>query len=261
MAGQAQGEVRRFDVDRLHVRVFADKASLGAAAAAQVAQAIREAVAAKGSADVVVATGASQFEFLDALVTQDVPWPKVRAFHLDEYIGLDDGHPASFRRYLRERLFSKVSPAEVHYVRGDTPDPHAEAKRYGNLLAGREIDVSCIGIGENGHIAFNDPPVADFDDPVLMKVVELDEACRRQQLGEGWFPTLADVPTHALTQTVPAMMRARQISCVVPDARKAKAVRDTLRGPISTACPASVLRRHPDCTLWLDEPAAGMMAE
>ena len=198
----------------------------------------------------IVATGASQFDFLAALVAvEGMPWDRVTFFHLDEYCGLDDQHPASFRRYLRERLFSQLSPqpAVVHLV-----DPD-DIKRYSALLAEGPIDLACIGVGENGHIAFNDPPVADFDDPELVKVVELDEACRMQQVGEGWFPGLAETPSHAVTLTVPAIMRARVISCVVPDKRKAEAVRGMLCGAISTECPASVLRRHRRAVLWLDE--------
>lgn len=178
-------------------------------------------------------------------------------FHLDEYCGLPETHGASFRKYLRERLFSKLSPQckAVHYL-----DPD-KVKEYASLLAYDAIDIACIGIGENGHIAFNDPPPggADFHDPLLVKKVALDDACRQQQHNEGWFPTLADVPTHAITLTVPAVMRCAAISCVVPDGRKAMAVRGTLNDPISTACPATILRTHPACTLWLDPPAASLI--
>ena len=234
----------------LQVKVLADKQALGAAAADYVAKKINSAVATQGHARIIVATGASQFEFIDALIKLRVPWDKVTCFHLDEYCDLPETHGASFRKYLRERLFSKLSPqpAAVHYL-----DP-ARIREYDARLAADGIDLACIGIGENGHIAFNDPPPggADFDDPVLVKRVALDDACRKQQLGEGWFATLADVPTHAITLTVPAIMRAASISCVVPDERKAAAVRSTLHAPVSTACPATILRRHRDCTLWLD---------
>ena len=191
----------------------------------------------------------------------DIDWKRITAFHLDEYLGMPDDHPASFRRYLREQLFEDVKPGTVHYLRGDTEDALAECERYSRLLdeAG-EPDVACIGIGENGHIAFNDPHIAEFDDPVRVKVADLDEPCRRQQLGEGWFPTLADVPTHALTQTIPAILSARAIRCMVPDERKAIAVRRALEGPIETACPASVLRRHPDTILYLDTYSASLLA-
>ena len=249
--------VGEFEVDELTVKVFEGKQQLAVTAAASVANIIRNAIAAKGLSDIIVATGASQFEFLAELVKQDIDWPNVSVFHLDEYAGFDDEHPASFRSYLRERLFDVVRPGEVNLLRGEAPDLAAECHRYGNLLECREIDVACIGIGENGHIAFNDPPVADFDDPLLVKIVELDEACRRQQQGEGWFDMLEDVPTHALSLTVPAIMRAKAISCVVPDARKSSAVRAALCDPVCTECPASVLRRHPACVLYLDAPAAG----
>ena len=236
----------------IKVRILPDKAALGDAAAKFVAERINAVVAAKGRARVIVATGASQFEFLAALTKLPVRWDKVTCFHLDEYCGLPDTHGASFRKYLHDRLFSQLSPAAaaVHYL-----DP-SKATEYAALLAADSIDLACIGIGENGHIAFNDPPVADFADPLLVKKVELDDACRRQQLGEGWFPSLEAVPTHAMTLTVPAIMRCDVISCVVPDARKAPAVRATMQDEVSTACPATVLRTHPDCTLWLDTPAA-----
>ena len=247
----AEDELPAVDYPSAHrVVVAPSKSELGERAAEFVTACVRAEVAHKGTARVIVATGASQFEFLAALVAvEDMPWDRVTFFHLDEYCGLDDQHPASFRRYLRERLFSqlKPQPAAVHLV--DPDDIH----RYSALLAEGPVDLACIGVGENGHIAFNDPPVADFDDPELVKVVELDEACRMQQVGEGWFPSLAETPSHAVTLTVPAIMRARVISCVVPDARKAEAVRGMLCGDISTACPASVLRRHRRAVLWLDE--------
>ena len=235
------------------VIVAPSKEDLGGRAAAFVASCIRAEVDHKGSSRVIVATGASQFEFLAALVAIDnMPWDRVSFFHLDEYCGLDDQHPASFRRYLRERLFSQLrpQPKAVHLVNPD------DIQGYSALLAEGPIDLACIGVGENGHIAFNDPPVADFDDPELVKVVELDEACRMQQVGEGWFPTLTETPSHAVTLTVPAIMRARVISCVVPDERKADAIRGMLCGDISTKCPASVLRRHRRAVLWLDEGSA-----
>ena len=238
-------------------QVSPDKTALGAAAAAHVAKVIEESIEAKGTAHVIFATGASQFEFIAALLKHKVRWDRVTAFHLDEYVGLPETHGASFRKYLKERLFSKMSPppAHVYYL-----DPQC-ATEYAQALADTEIDLACIGIGENGHIAFNDPPPggADFADPLLVKQVVLDEACRKQQLGEGWFPTLADVPTHAITLTVPAIMRCKRISCVVPDARKARAVHATLNDPISVQCPATILRTHPECKLWLDEPSASLL--
>jgi glucosamine-6-phosphate deaminase len=256
------------------------------------AAAINKIVRKNGQCRAIFATGASQFEFIDALVKLSVPWDRVECFHLDEYFGITDQHPASFRNYLKNRLFSKMSPQPKAV---NLLDPNA-MPAYETALARAPIDICCIGIGENGHIAFNDPPVCDFNDPVLVKKVELDEACRKQQLGEGWFPSMEEVPTHAATLTVPAIMRCTEISCVVPDARKvraclalpasstaasrprassaaqqpasppptltslaraqAEAVRGTLNDPISHACPATILRNHGKCTLWIDTNSA-----
>lgn len=223
---------------------------------------IRRILAEKGQARVCFATGASQFAFIDALLAIDdgIAWDKVTAFHLDEYCGVGADHPASFRKYLNERLFSKRSFGKVNLIVADGADRAANEKvceEYGKLIAAAPIDLACIGVGENGHIAFNDPPVADFDDPKLVKVVELDAACKAQQIGEGWFATPADVPD-ACSWTCPAIMSALKLSVVVPDARKAEAVRGALSGPCSTACPGSVLRRHPDVRFWLDEASAAL---
>ena len=250
---------RRRASEAVKVRVLPDKQQVGLAAATFVANKILTIVEKKGAARVIVATGASQFEFLAALIkVPSMPWDKVTFFHLDEYVGLDETHGASFRKYLRERLFSKLSPppAAVNYL-----DPLTAEANYGALLADGPIDLACIGIGENGHIAFNDPPVADFKDPKPVKMVELDEACRQQQLGEGWFASIADVPTHAITLTVPSIMNAACISCVVPDERKAAAVKGAVQDAISTACPATILRTHPDCTMWIDTPAASLLPD
>jgi len=254
--------LRHGRVGSLEVRVYSDGKALGEAAADTVATLLRAAVDKKGRAVAVFATGASQFDFLAALrARDDIDWKRVAAFHLDEYLGIGPDHPASFRRYLREHLFDAVKPGEVHFLEGDADDPEAECERYARLLAeAGPADVACIGIGENGHIAFNDPHVADFDDPKTVKVVELDEACRRQQLGEGWFPTLEDVPKRALTQTIPAIMSALAISCVVPDKRKAEAVKNAVEGPIEPSCPASILRRHPNCVLYLDRDSASFLS-
>ena len=250
----------QFKKDNLQVHVFAEKKKMSTTAAAFVAQKIRDAVRKNKAANIIVATGASQFEFLDALVQErDIEWSKVTAFHLDEYKDMSIEHPASFRKYLNERFFDLVHPGQVYLLNGDADDIDAEISRYEQLLQEHDIDIACIGIGENGHLAFNDPPVADFNDPHLVKVVELDESCRRQQLGEGWFPTIDDVPSHALSLTIPAIMRAKTISCVVPDARKAQAVASALFDEISTACPASILRRHESAELWLDKSAASQL--
>ncbi|SHJ02027.1 glucosamine-6-phosphate deaminase [Tangfeifania diversioriginum] len=245
-----------FQKDNLTVKVFPGTDEMGKAAAISVAEKLNAAITEKGFTNLILATGASQFQFLEQLQQQAIAWKKITVFHLDEYKGMPVTHPASFRKYLKERILDRVQPKQVHYLNGDAPDAEAEVLRYENLLNEHPIDVACIGIGENGHIAFNDPPVADFNDPKLVKVVELDEACRKQQLGEGWFPTLDDVPTHALSLTIPAIMRCKHISCVVPDERKAEAVYNTLNAEISTACPATILRTHPDCVLNLDQGAA-----
>ncbi len=251
------GPLRTIRVDCLSVEVYASPDELGSAAAGYTARTLQEGIAHNGRAVLILATGSSQFAFLAALrrITT-VDWDRISVFHLDEYVGMPDRHPASFRRYLRERILDEVRPAQIYFLEGDAPDLEAEVRRYGELLAEHSVDLACIGIGENGHLAFNDPPVADFHDPKRVKVVELDSACRRQQLGEGWFASLEDVPTHALTLTIPSIMQSRCISCVVPDERKAVAVAAALEGPIDTACPASILRRHPNARLFLDRAAA-----
>jgi len=245
----------------LQTRVFPDKAALGEAAAAEAAAALRDTIARQGRACIVAATGASQFEFLEALVrAPDVDWRRTVFFHLDEYVGLPASHPASFRRYLKERIVDRVHPGAFHFIEGDRPDPEAEARRVGELIRGCEIDLAFVGIGENGHLAFNDPP-ANFATEEPYIVVRLDEACRRQQLGEGWFPSLEDVPARAISMSIRQIMKARRILCVVPDARKAPAVRDTLTREVSPWRPASALQRHPATTVYLDVHSAALLGE
>jgi len=247
------------DADRLHVEVHPDPAALARHAAADVASWLRETVRERGSANAMFATGNSQLAFVDILVVApDVPWPHVTVFHMDEYVGAGPDHPAGFQRWIRERISDRVAPAAAHYLDG-LADPEAECTRYEGLLRTHPIDVCVLGIGENGHLAFNDPPVADFADRRDVKVVELDTACRRQQVGEGHFPTIDAVPTHAMTVTVPALLRARAVIAVVPERRKAEPVRDALTGPVSTACPASALRTHPNATLYLDAESAALL--
>ena len=248
--------VQSLHKDKLTVNIYHNDSQMGNAAAGVVVNKLQSAIAEKGSANLILATGASQFSFLNALRDADLDWQKIIVFHLDEYKDMSDQHPASFRKYLRERILDHVQPFQVHYLEGDAKDIDAEIHRYESLLRSHPVDVACIGIGENGHIAFNDPPVADFNDPHLVKVVELDEPCRQQQLGEGWFGSLAEVPTHALSLTIPAIMNCRFISCVVPDERKADAVYNTLNGPVATACPASILRTHANAILYLDQASA-----
>lgn len=238
---------------------------MGGAAAACGAKLIRSALAARGSANIIVATGASQFTMFDALVaSEDLDWSKVTGFHLDEYIGLSADHPASFRRYLKERLVERVPLAAFHYVEGDVDgdgdgDPQEVCRRLGELIARHPIDVAFVGIGENGHLAFNDPP-ADFEteDPYL--VVDLDEACRRQQLGEGWFETLDDVPRQAISMSIQQILTSAAIVCTVPDQRKAEAVRAAAEGPITNLVPASILQSHACVMLFLDAPSALLLA-
>ena len=243
----------------MDIRVYDTKAAMGEAAAAQAAAALRDAIARQGIAHVIAATGASQFEFLERLVTASgLDWARTVFFHLDEYVGLSDTHPASFRKYLRERIVDRVHPGAFHFIEGDAADPAAECRRVGALIARQPIDVAFVGIGENGHLAFNDPP-ADFETTVSYLVVDLDEDCRRQQLGEGWFASLDDVPRRAISMSVQQILNAGEIVCVVPDARKARAVRECLEGEVSPRHPASILQRHPRTTVFLDAPAAALL--
>ena len=224
------------------------------------AEDLRNAISEHGSANLVVATGASQFEVLDALVGQSgIDWTKVHGFHLDEYVGLSDEHPASFCRYLRERFVDRVPLAEFHYLNG-VSDPADTISQVGQLLASRRIDVALVGIGENGHLAFNDPP-ADFEAPEPYLIVELDEPCRMQQVGEGWFGSLEEVPTHAISMSVSQILKSSKIYCSVPDERKSNAVRETIEGEIKPEVPASILKSHPSTTLIVDEAAASKLSE
>jgi glucosamine-6-phosphate deaminase len=243
----------------VEVRVFETKAGLAAAAADRAAAAIRETIVGRGRAHVIAATGASQFEFLDALTkASGIDWAKVVFFHLDEYVGLPEAHPASFRRYLKERIVTRVHPGAFHFIAGDAGDPRAECRRIGELLARHPVDVAFVGIGENGHLAFNDPP-ADFDTEEPYLVVRLDEACRRQQMGEGWFSRLEDVPVQAISMSIRQILKSREILCVVPDLRKAGAVAACLEGPVSPLHPASVLQSHPRTTVYLDRSSASLL--
>ena len=245
----------------MDVRLCRDAEALGAEAARLGADAVRAAIAARGAASVIVATGASQLPTLARLVAEPgINWRQVTVFHLDEYAGLPATHSASFRRYLQERLLAPLQDAPRFVpVMGDSPDLTAEARRLGGLIAGHDIDVCFAGIGENCHLAFNDPP-ADFGATEPYIVVMLDEACRRQQLGEGWFPTLDDVPRQAISMSVPQIMRSRLIVLSVPDERKAAAVRAAVEGPVTPMHPASILQRHPRAILFLDPPAASLLA-
>ncbi len=243
------------------IRMFQDKTTLGRAAADQAAGAIRRAIAERGSARIIAATAASQLEFLNALTqAPDIDWKRVEAFHLDEYIGLPISHPGSFRKMLIEQLVSKTGIQKYHLLDGDAPDPQAVAREVGEQIASAPIDIAFLGIGENGHIAFNDPP-ADFntDEPYI--VVNLDQACRQQQVGEAWFADISQVPTQALSMSAKQILKAREILAVVPDKRKAEAIKACFEGEISPMAPASILRRHPNATVYVDTNSASLLGE
>jgi glucosamine-6-phosphate deaminase len=244
-------------VERLNVRVFTDRKAMGAACGAAAAAKFRELVAKQQRVRAIFAAAPSQNESLATLVAASgIDWARVTAFHMDEYIGLPPDAPQKFSTSLRRAIFDKVKPGAVHLIDSGN-DPAAECKRYGDLLREAPIDIVCLGIGENGHIAFNDPPVADFDDPQVIKVVTLDDACRQQQVNDGCFPSFAAVPTHALSLTIPTLMSGKHLFCAVPGPTKRAAVQRTLSGDISTECPSTVLRRHTDCTLYVDRDSYG----
>jgi glucosamine-6-phosphate deaminase len=241
----------------MRLDISSDKQTLGLRAAAAGAELIRQAIQSKGHANIIVATGASQFEMLSALIkAPDIRWDRVTAFHLDEYIGLPITHPASFRLYLWQRFVSKLPlpPAAFHYVDGEN-DPQAECRRLGELIKHHPTDVAFIGIGENAHVAFNDPP-ADFDTEEPYLVVTLDEACRKQQMGEGWFRTVADVPERAISMSCRQIIKSRALIVTVPDERKAAAVHASVDGPVTPAAPASILQRHDNVAMFLDRESA-----
>jgi glucosamine-6-phosphate deaminase len=248
--------MKKVTYDSLEVIVHPDRAALGEAAASRVAESIRVACATRGDARVIFACAPSQDEFFAALVRKSVAWERVTLFHMDEFVGLRAEHSQSFRHYLRTRLLDHiVTPQAVHLIHGEM-DPKHECARYSGLLTEKPIDLACLGIGENGHIALNDPPTANFKDPHRVKMVALDECCRQQQVHDGGFPSIDAVPTHALTVTVPVLLGAREISCVIPGERKAAAIHDTVMGPMSKECPASILRRHSHAVLHLDPTSA-----
>lgn len=258
-AASENREPRRFAVDTLSVAVYPDRAALGSAAARTVAGWLRQALAERERVGAIFASAPSQEEFLAALVAEpDLEWSRVVAFHLDEYVGLPSDAPQSFARFLRERLFAKVAPGAVHYLDG-LADPERECRRYADLLASLPLAVACVGIGENGHLAFNDPHVADFADPLAVKPVAIDEVSRAQQVHDGCFAGSDRVPRQALTVTLPAILSAERVAVMVPGPTKARAIQATLQGPISTACPASILRRHRNAVLFVDEPAVSLL--
>jgi len=241
--------------------ILPNKTAAGEAAASQAASSLRSILASQPEALLVMATGASQFELLRCLVQEPgIDWPRVTCFHLDEYIGLPITHPASFRKYLKERFADLVPVKKFHYLIGDAPDPLQEIERVNKIILPIPIDLALIGIGENGHLAFNDPP-ADFETTAPYLVVNLDEACRKQQVGEGWFAGLEDVPRQAISMSIHQIMQSRVIICTVPEARKAVAVQRALEGPVTPTCPASILQTHPASHLYLDVHSASLLKQ
>jgi glucosamine-6-phosphate deaminase len=242
----------------MEIIISESKQILGSKAAQKGAGLIRKAILRKGRANIIVATGASQFEMLKELAKEDIDWSKVSAFHLDEYLGISETHPASFRKYLKERFVDIVSPSEFFYINGNA-DALAECARLGMLISKHPIDVAFVGIGENSHLAFNDPP-ADFETSEAYIAVSLNEACRRQQMGEGWFPTINDVPAKAISMSIKQIMKSKAIICSVPDSRKADAVKKTVEGIIGPEIPASIMRQHDEAWLYLDKDSASLLS-
>lgn len=254
-------EIRRIQADELTVRVFSDRAGMGRAAAEHAADMIRTVAAQKDEINIIFASAPSQNEFLATLrAMDDLPWGRINAFHMDEYIGLPADAPQGFANFLRQAIFDHLPFRAVHCLNGQNPDPQAECDRYAALLREYPADIIFMGIGENGHIAFCDPPVADFNDPLDVKIVELEGRCRQQQVNDGCFPTLEEVPTHALSLTIPLMMRVPHMMLVAPTALKAQAILGTVRGPITTQVPASIVRTHAGgATLYTDEPGVSLL--
>jgi glucosamine-6-phosphate deaminase len=244
----------------VNIGIYPDRLTMSRAAAAHAADALRASIRAKGNARIIAATGASQIDFLEALITSPgIDWSHIEMFHLDEYVGLPIGHPASFRRYLLDRFINKVGIGRYHLLDGEH-DPDRAVTGIGDAVSEQQVDVAFVGIGENAHLAFNDPP-ADFttDRPYL--IVALDEACRRQQVGEGWFASIDAVPAQAISMSVRQILKSAEIIAIVPDARKADAVKLCVEGPVSPMAPASILQTHPNTTLYLDHDSAALLTE
>ncbi len=254
-----QDGVQGFQCGSARIHIYPTTEALGAAAAARAASLIRSAIEKHQRARVIVATGNSQLPLVNALVQQKLDWKAVEIFHMDEYAGMSADHPASFRRWIRMRVEEKVHPRKTNYLAGDAADLDAEMMRYTALLRAAPIDLAFVGFGENGHIAFNDPHVANFNDPATVKLITLDEASRKQQAGEGHFKDLESVPRKALTVTCSGLFRSESWVCCVPELRKAQAVRNALEGPVSESCPASLVRRHPNADVYLDADSASLL--
>lgn len=249
-----------FHVDHLSVQIYQSEADMAEDVAAIVSKYLQSVLEQQETAAVLLATGNSQLKFLDALIALGgVDWSKIILFHLDEYLGITADHPASFRRYLRERVEKRVMPQQFHYIEGDTLQPLAECDRYTKLLQAQAIDLCCLGVGENGHLAFNDPSVANFQDPYSVKLVKLDSVNRQQQVNTGQFPNIDKVPQYAFTMTLPLICSARKILCLAPGKRKAQIVKQMLQESIDQACPASILRQQLQATLFLDSDSASLL--
>ena len=249
--------LKKFNNGRLQAAVYETRAAMGEAAGELAAKTIAALLAEKEKVNVLFASAPSQNEILAYLASRkDIDWTRVNAFLLDEYIGLDAAHPAGFGNFLKRAIFDHLPFCSVHLLNGNAPCPEGEAERYTELLKSHPIDLALLGVGENGHLAFNDPPIADFNDPLLVKVVKLEETCRQQQVNDGCFPALEQVPTHALTLTIPALFAPERIICVVPGSTKAAAIKDMLNGQVTTACPASILTTHSNASLFLDNDSA-----
>lgn len=253
--------LNQFQCEKLRVEVYPDSGAMGRGAAEAAAKAIQADLAGRPTASVLFASAKSQIDFLRMLQRDSsIDWSRVDAYHVDEYVGIDENHPASFRRFLREHLLNEVKLNAFHGIRGEAADPAAEGARYSALLSAAKPGLAILGIGENGHLAFMDPGVCDFNDPQMMRVVEMDDQCRQQQVHDGAFAKVEDVPRTALSVTIPLLMSIPKLLVVVPGPRKAEAVRSALEGPVTSDCPASVLRRHPNATLYLDADAASLLS-
>ena len=254
--------MKEWKADKLLVKKYPTRKEMGEGAAADAEKVIADIIAQKGEINMIFAAAPSQNEMLQSLLASKlIDWSKVNALHMDEYIGLPEGDSHTFGVYLYDHIFSHKTFKSVHYIRGYAADPEEECLRYTRLLQEYPVDVVCLGIGENGHIAFNDPWVAEFRDPKAVKIVQLDEMCRNQQVNDGCFPTINDVPTHAVTLTIPSLTAGRYMFCVVPAATKAEAVKNTVYGPITEDCPASILRNHPNAILYCDSDSGAYLKE
>ena len=251
--------LKDYKVDKLRVRVFETRKEMGDCSGGEAAARLAELLKTKETVNIMFGAAPSQNEMLEAMCAADIDWSRVNAFHMDEYVALDPAHPAGFGNFLRRAIFDKLPFKSVHFINGNAADMEAECERYSALLKEYPLDICMLGVGENGHVAFNDPPVAEFEAPALVKEVELEAPCRQQQVNDGCFESLDQVPTHALTVTVPGLMSADWLYCTVPAPTKADAIKAMLEGPITTDCPASVLRRYENAGLYLDKDAAAKL--